>query len=314
MLSATAFLQQMIPLYLMVLIGFFGRKFGILHEKASETITQLLLYITLPLLILFSLNTSITQEMMVEFFWLVSMSLFIITASVLFAAWLRKIANLPKHQKTVYESLIIFGNQGFIGFAIIYIIMSDVGIRYITLFNICYLFLIWSYGIYLFTKKKNAVNWKLLFLNPGVLSTALGTFILFTPFEWPKLMNDTFETVGKMTIPLSMILIGCLLAEIKRTQLETYVKNIYIWIAAISRLCIIPLFLFIFILFDVPYPLLVVAVITSAMPSASTVSIYAQKFGGDASFGSVGVIITNILCVATIPLLYYFLLWIRIFY
>lgn len=314
MLSTSAFLQEMIPLYLMVIIGFISRKYGILNHKANETITQLLLNITLPLLILYSLNTTITPDILVEFFWLIGMSIFIIVAAVLFAAWLRKKSKLPDDQKTVYESLIIFGNQGFIGFAIIYIIMNEAGIMYITMFNICYLFLIWSYGIYLFTKKKNAVNWKLVFFNPGTLSTSLGLILMFLPFEWPYIIISTFETVGKMTVPLSMIVIGCLLAEIKRSQLELYIKNIYIWFAAISRLCIIPLFLFVFLPFHVPYPLFVVAVLTSAMPSASTVSIYAQKFGGDASFGSVGVIITTILCVVTIPILYYFLLWIQILY
>jgi predicted permease len=314
LLSISTFLQEMIPLYLMVIIGFISRKYNILPFHATDTITHLLLYITLPLLILFSLNTSITSEMIIEVFWLISMSLFMILSSVLFAAFMRKIANLPKEQKTVYESLIIFGNQGFIGFAIIYIVMSDLGIRYITLFNICYLILIWSYGIYLFTKKKHSVNWKLLFLNPGVISTTLGTIILFSPFQWPTILSQTFEVVGKMTIPLSMLLIGCLLAEVNHKQLEMYLKNIYIWIAAISRLCVIPLFLFIFLLINTPYPLFVVAVLTSAMPSASTVSIYAQKFGGDVSFSSVGIMITNVLCVVTIPLIYYILLLIESFY
>lgn len=314
LLSIHAFLEEMIPLYIMVIVGFVSRKFNILPTHATDTITHLLLYITLPLLILFSLNTTITSAMMIEVFWLISMSIFMIISSVLFAAWMRKIAKLPKEQKTVYESLIIFGNQGFIGFAIIYIVMSDIGIRYITLFNICYLILIWSYGIYLFTKKKHSVNWKLLFLNSGVLSTTLGTIILFSPFQWPSMLSNTFEVVGKMTIPLSMVLIGCLLAEINRSQLQMYLKNIYIWTAAISRLLVIPLFLFVFLIVNAPFSLFVVAVLTSAMPSASTVSIYAQKFGGDVSFSSVGVMITNILCIITIPVIYYLLLLVETFY
>lgn len=45
---------------------------------------------------------------------------------------LRRRAVLPANQKSVYESLIIFGNQGFIGFAVSYILMADKGIIYLT--------------------------------------------------------------------------------------------------------------------------------------------------------------------------------------
>lgn len=314
MLSLNSFLQEMIPLYFMVFIGLFCRKMNIFNEKSKDTITQLLLNVTLPLIILYSLNATFTYDIVIDMLWLTSMSLFIIFASVIYAAWLRKRAKLPKAQKTVYESLIIFGNQGFIGFAIIYIIFDEPGMMYITIFNVCYLFLIWSYGIYLFTKQKNAVNWKLVFFNPGTLSTSLGVVVLFSPYTWPNFILDTFEMVGKMTIPLSMILIGILLAEMKRSQINMYIKNRYIWKAALFRLCIIPTFLFVFLMFQVPYHLFVVAVLTSAMPSASTVSIYAQKFGGDSSFSSVGVIVTTVLCVITIPLLYYVLLFIQPYY
>src|SRR5690625_6187624 len=82
----------------------------------------------------------------------------------------------------------IFGNEGFIGFAFCYILMSDQGIIYLTLFNICYLVLIWTYGIYLFTKKEQIENWRILFLNPGILATLIGLCILFLPFSLPTVI------------------------------------------------------------------------------------------------------------------------------
>src|SRR5699024_3445081 len=195
-----------------------------------------------------------------------------------------------------------------------YILMEEQGIIYLTLFNVCYLILIWTYGIYLFTKSEQGVNWKALFFNPGILSTLVGLVMLLMPFSWPVPLLDTFESVGKVTIPLSMILIGSLLADIQCHEFHHYSKNIYIWIAAGCKLLFIPLFLFIFLFVDVPYPLLVIAVLTSAMPSASTTSIYAQKFGGDASFASFGVLLSTLLCIITIPLLYTLLQWLYSFF
>jgi hypothetical protein len=294
----------MIPLYLMAIIGFISRKKGILRSQANQVITQLMLYITLPALILYSLNTTFSREILMEFAWLVSMSAFVLGISVLAGLLLRRRANLPSERKSVYESLIIFGNQGFIGFAISYILMGEQGIMYLTLFNICYLILLWSYGIFLFTKNDPVIQWKALFLNPGIISTFVGLAMLFLPWGWPAPLLDMFEDVGKMTIPLSMILIGSLLAEIRGQVLLRYSKNIYIWIAAACKLLVLPSFLLIFFFFSVPYPLIVIAVLTAAMPSAPTISVYAKKFGGDASFASFGVLLTTLLCVITIPLLY----------
>lgn len=314
MLSTGAFLQAIIPLYIMAAIGFGARKIKIFGNHANQVITQLMLYVTLPALILFSLNTTFTIDLLIDFSWLVAMSIFILTLSIFVASWLRKRAVLPAGQKSVYESLIIFGNQGFIGFAVSYILMAEQGIIYLTLFNIVYLILIWTYGIYLFARDEQAINWKALLFNPGILATLVGMSMLFLPFNWPVVVLETLDSVGKMTIPLSMILIGSLLAEIKLNDLYKFSKNIYIWIASGCKLLILPLFLLIFIFLKVSYPLMVIAVLTAAMPSASTTSIYAQKFGADAAFASFGVMLSTLLCIFTIPLLYSILHWLHLYF
>lgn len=282
-----------------------ARKMNIFHGNANQVMTQLMLYITLPALILFSLNTTFSIELLLDFSWLVAMSIYILSISIVIAFLLRKRAVLPAKQKSVYESLIIFGNQGIIGFAVSYILMSDQGIIYLTLFNICYLALIWTYGIYLFTKGGQSTNWRrILFLNSGILATLVGLCMLFLPLSWPTVILDTMEDVGKMTIPLSMLLIGSMLADIRLQDIKRYSKNIYIWTAAFYKLLLLPLFLLIFLFLHVPYPLLIIAVLTAGMPSASTTSVYAQKFGGDTNFSSFGVMLSTLLCILTIPLLY----------
>lgn len=309
MLSTGVFIQSLIPLYLMLLIGFAGKKFKVFNRNADQVFTQLLLYITLPALILYSLNTTLSRELFTDFIWLITMSIFNLSISVFAAAWVRKKSKLENARKSVYESLIVFGNQGFLGFAISYILMGEQGIIYVTFFNIFYLILIWTYGIYLFTKNEKKVKWKILIFNPGILSTVIGLVVLFLPYKWPALLSSTFESVGKMTIPLSMILIGGLLADIQWYEFRLYSKNVYLWIAASFKLLFLPMLLFVFLFFQVPHSLLIIAVLTAAMPSASTTSVYAQNYGGDVKFSSFGVMLSLLLCILTIPLLYSLLQW-----
>lgn len=303
-LSVSAFVLTMVPLYLMAMIGFIARKLNVVGSSANPVITQLMLYVTLPALILFSLNTTFSAELLVDFTWLVAMSVYVMSVSIVIGAWLRKRAALPDGQKSVYESLIVFGNQGFIGVAVSYMLMGEQGVIYLTLFNIFYLVLIWSYGIYLFTRHEADVYWPRLFLNPGILATLIGLVMLFLPFSWPDMLLRIFEDVGQMTVPLSMILIGSLLADTKMADFRRYSSNLYLWIASIMKLLVLPTTLLVFLFLQVPDLLLLVAVLTAGMPSATTTTVYAQKFRADAVFASYGVIYSTILCMFTIPLLY----------
>src|SRR5690606_17033194 len=110
------------------------------------------------------------------------------------------------------------------------------GVVYLTIFNIYYLILIWTYGIYLFTKKTETIDWKKIFLNPGILSTVIGLILFFSPISIPYKIAATLESIGKMTIPLSMMVIGCLIADISIKNITAILKSSYIWKSALIKL------------------------------------------------------------------------------
>nr|WP_077324748.1 AEC family transporter [Virgibacillus siamensis] len=304
--SAVVFLQEMLMLYGITALGFITRKSGILDKHANDVLTQLILYITLPALILFSLDIRFSVSLAKEFTWLIAMSVYILMVSCVLAFWMRQNARLPAKQKSVYEGLIIFGNQGFIGYAVSFILLGEKGIVYLTIFNLCYLILIWTYGVYLFHQNNaKTINWKNILLNPGILSTLAGITIFLFPISFPDIVSTGLESVGKMTIPLSMILIGSLIANIPCKEFFILIKNSYLWKAAASKLVLLPATLFIFAFFSVPLPVLLIAVIVSGMPSAPTITLYSQRYGGDTLFASIGVLLTTILCILTIPFLYF---------
>ncbi|WP_102275007.1 AEC family transporter [Cytobacillus massiliigabonensis] len=311
MSSAGPFLQEMLTLYGIAILGFFVRKRGILNEHANDVLTHLILNITLPALILFSLDISFSFDTIKDFLWLISMSMYILVLSCFLARWMKKRAELEKKQKNVYEGLIIFGNQGFIGYAVSFILFGEQGIIYLTIFNLCYLILIWTYGIFLFSNSKDAISWKQIFMNPGILSTFAGLILFLLPANLPAMVSSGLESVGKMTIPLSMMLIGSLVAKVKDKDLFLLIKNRYLWKMAIARLLFIPFLLLPFAIISVPDSLLITAILVSGMPAAPTITLFSQKYGADTLFASLGVLITTMLCIVTIPLLYLIL---NIFY
>lgn len=299
------FIQEMLVLYSMGLVGYIAKRRGVLSEHANDVLTTLILYLTLPALILFSLDISFSIALIKDSLWLLVMSLYVLVLSIILAKWMTRRTQLLEKQKAVYEGLIIFGNQGFFGYAVIYILLGEEGIYYLTIFNLLYLFLIWTYGIYLFSKNKDTIRWKNIFINPGVISTSVGLLLFLLPVSLPQPVSNGLEMVGKMTIPLSMMVIGSLIASVKGRSVFLYMKNWSLWKMAMARLLCIPLLLLLFALFSVPATLLLIAVIVSGMPSAPTISLYAQKFGGDTFIASTGVLLTTLLSMITIPILYF---------
>ncbi|WP_212949979.1 AEC family transporter [Siminovitchia terrae] len=307
MISSGVFFQEMLTLYCIALLGWAARKRNILGKESISVLTQVLLYITLPALILHSLNIKLSLGFIKDFIWLVAMSAYVCIVSAIFAAYFSKKARLPTEQKSVYESLMIFGNQGYIGYAVSFILLEEKGIIYLTIFNICYLVFIWAYGIHLFTRKKGEINWQAILVNPGIVSTAVGLILVFLPFKWPMFLAGTLKSVGEMTVPLSMILVGALVANVNLKAFFLSLKNGYLWTSSLLRLLFFPLLLLPFAALSIPFPVLLIAFIVSGMPSAPTICIYVQKYGGDSLFASLGVLLTTALSIITIPLIYLFI-------
>lgn len=294
----------MIVLYAIGSIGFLARKKDILNKYSTEVLTQLILSLTLPFLILYSMGKPYDMAIIANLFWLIPMSVFILFLSCILALWMRRFMNLTENQQSVFEGLIVFGNQGFIGFALITNLFPDKGALYVTIFNLPYLILIWTYGIYLFVGKKEVVLWRKIFLNPGILSTLIGLLIFILPFNWPSVILNVLKSVGNTTIPLSMLLMGALIANIKFEKPLFFLKSKTLWIITSVRLIVIPLLLFPLIFLSLPFPLLVTAVLVSGMPAAPTIALYAQKFGGDANYAAMGSAWTTLVSFFTIPALY----------
>ncbi|WP_167577698.1 AEC family transporter [Ammoniphilus sp. YIM 78166] len=303
----SSFFQELFVLYALIGIGAAAKKASILSSHADQALTQLVLYITLPALILYSMDFPLTLALIGQLAWLLALSCFALgTATVLARMWVQWFPS-PLERRGVTQGLIVFANQGFLGYAICYALLAETGIAYATLFNLPYLILIWTYGVYLVARVKPSFSWRTIVLNPGVFATLVGVFLLVIPMSWPTSVNHLLSTLGTTTVPLSMVLLGSLLGNLKFAHLSSLLRNPQLWGVATLRLLVLPLLLFLFLPFGLDPSVLLVAVLITGMPSAPTTSLFAQKYGADATWGSVGVLISTFFAFITIPLLYWLL-------
>lgn len=304
----TFFIQELSLLYSIGLLGYILRKKDILPKGTEKILTAVILNVTLPALILFGMDVSFSAENLKQFGWLSLMSAFVLMASSMAASFTVKKLKPERIQKNALEGIMIFGNQGFLGIAVAFLLFGKEGVFYATLFNFVYLLYIWTYAIYLFARDSETIQWRKVFFNSGVMATLAGLILMILPGTLPEVLSNTLEMTGKPTVPLSMLLIGSLLGAMPFEQLKLYMKNKHLWLASVYKLLFFPLILVPFMLFSLPFQIIAVAVLTAGMPSAPTISMYAQSYGEDASYAAAGVALSTVFSCLTIPGLYGLLL------
>lgn len=155
--------NQVIILSIMMLIGVFARKKDIITKESVKSLSNFLLDITLPALLLTSFNYNYSEKMVKN-----AESIFLCSAVIqIIFILLSKFFVL--HNKDRVKSVLrfssIFPNSGFMGYPVLEGIFGKIGIFYGAIFNIPYNLLMFSVGVVLYTGKNNMKTVKNALLN-----------------------------------------------------------------------------------------------------------------------------------------------------
>ena len=164
--------------------------------------------------------------------------------------------------------------------------------------------LAFSLGVYLFRRDRSGevkANLKTIVLNPALVATYIGFLFFVTGLRLPEVVQDGVALVGNMTVPLSMILVGSILAK---SRLLTLVSDIRVLPVIFIRLLGIPLVAFFVLRIFVHNPVMLgVIVILAAMPVAALTVIFAEQYKGNTVVASKLVALSSLLCLLSIPLI-----------
>lgn len=295
--------NQILILFIIMFIGAVAKKRNIINEDIEKSISSILTKIGLPALVLSSSFIAYSSEIVPNM-----INIFIVTAItyaavIAFGILNSKLFKLEKSTASVYISLIVFPNAGFMGFPVAYALYGDIGVFYASIANLIFSIVVWTYGVLLYNSKEK-LNFKSL-ANIGTISAILGIIIFLLQIPVPKPILSAMELTGKMTTPLSMLLIGALIANVNVKELFS---NWLVYWTCLIKLIVIPIAT-IFILKYFNYSEMVIAICTvmAAMPAAATNAIFANEYDVNPTFASIGVFMTTLLCIVTLPLMLYIL-------
>lgn len=160
--------NQMIILFLVMIIGYIANKSGILDQTQNQKMSSLVLNITSPGLILSSVRapTNGSLSSVIQIF-LISIAIYMVLP--IMGILLSRILKVPKEDRNLYQFMTIFSNIGFMGYPVIQSIFGDEALFFASICNLVFNLVCYSYGVYLISGSgKLSFDFKQL-INPGII-------------------------------------------------------------------------------------------------------------------------------------------------
>lgn len=314
----------MCRIFLAVGIGFYAYKRGILNQEVNEKLSALIVKVLAPIVILNSVS-SVPHEQP-ELVW----KLFVCGITMYLAfpvlAWMiTGMLRVPSNLKGTCMCMLIFPNASFMGFPIVEALYGSSAIFYMTIFNMPFNFLFYTLALYLIRKdaersdcrtcghaiQETRPGWsagreKLLQLvkiciNPGMLSSAAALILYFLQIPLPEIFCTSAEFAGDAMTPMSMIIIGSSLAASSFSEIKTEKTA---WLILPIRLLILPAIVWLAIRqLTSDTMLAAIATLSAAMPVGTMVSIVSVPHPRQNKLASIGVAMSTMFSLITIPFL-----------
>ncbi len=296
-------IDQMIQLFLVILLGFFLRRIGLLSPQADSLLTRLLLNVTLPAMVLDSVLTQAGERdnSAVLAMFLIALGFFIFLTVLAF--FLVKLLRLPREQQGHYMMMTVFSNSGFMGFPIVGALFGPVSVFYAAIFNI--VFNVWSFTVGIFQLNYDAagkarVTLRTL-LTPGIIASVLAVFIYLADLSFPAPVASAMASVGNITTPVAMLLVGSSLGSISPRELFC---DWHMYPFTLVRQLVLPAALLPLLRLFIHNELMCATVFTlTLMPVANICLLLCNQYGGNTRLVARTVIFSTLLSLVTIPLL-----------
>jgi len=292
--------NQVLVLFIILGIGYTGGKFGILDSNGNKKLSEVLLNISSPMLVLNSFLIEYSRERLINIIWIAvfTVSTFIISI------FLSKIiyARFNEQTAVVMRFSAIFSNCGYMGLSIMKAVFGDEGVFYGAFYVVIFQFFVWSYGYIMFGTKDTIANTiKKVLTNPSIIAVFIGTLIFIFQIPIPSAIEGAIKAVGDTTMPLSMLIVGGVMSAVNLSALFNDWK---VYLSSFVRLVFMPILCFLVSrLAGVPPLPAAITVTALAMPVAANTAIFSEMFGKDSVFASKCVSVSSLLSIITIPLI-----------
>ncbi len=297
---ALLILNQMLQLFIILLLGFLVVKCKLLKSTDSKVLSTVAVYLVTPCVIINSFQIEYSPE--------AAQGLLLAVGAAVCsqAVFLTMISTVWKKLAVVERASIMYSNAGNMIIPIVQAVLGPEWVLYTSAYIAVQVILIWTHGRNMISGEKG-FSLKKIFTNINIISIFVGLIIFAFNIKLPDIASSTLNSISSMVGPLGMIVLGMLMADL---DFKEILKNKRIYFIAFVRLILCPLIMLAVIYFSKAYRLLpdaatilFITFLATCAPPAVNITQIAQVYGKDAPYASSINVLSICLCLFTTPLL-----------
>lgn len=304
-------LDSILVLGIAMLVGFICVKSGYIKPEVRDAISKILVKVTLPILVVTTMTKlGLDKDRIINCITILVIGWVCIPVMYMIGAGIAKVFKMEGERAVMHSCMSCFGNIVFVAYPLIQKIYGDEGILYAALFafaNDCYL---WTFGVFKLSGVHSAggsvkSNIKRI-INPGTVAVAVSLVMMAFGLKLGGIFKEAFEGIGSVTTYLSMLFLGGTLAMV---DFKHIYRRVSLFVLLIVKMLIFPALLLLALrLIGINETVTGVAVLQTAMPVSTVLSILAAEYKCDVLYGAEGAFITTALCIVTLPAVYYMIM------
>ncbi len=283
--------------------GAFAWKKGFLLPGDLDRLSRLTLDFFFPMLTFTTITRNFNRDQLDEL-WLMpllgfGLMAFGMVAGLFFKRFMRH--RTPERERT-FHHICTINNYVFLPLIVLQNIGNDRHVALLLIMNVGSTVGFWTLGVMTLTGGGGGIGQSIKSIwSINLMAVIAALAVAFCNIPVPAVLDRAMSSMGAMSVPFMLLLIGVALTQNYRSILHHKIDIGYL---AIVRLAVIPVLFGLFLkLLPLDADILLVLLVVVLMPAASSSVLVARRYGGSDEFAAQAIIVTTLLSLLSIPLL-----------
>ena len=289
--------QEMLVILFGMAMGYLAHRLGYLGGEIDQKISKIILNITVPCLTIASVTTGDELPGAAEILSVLKVAVVFYGMEMLLAVVVPRLLGGTDKQKGVWRYTLAFPNMAFIGYPVVVALFGPKALFYAVILVLPFNLLSYSLGPLMLAGRAK-FRWQQL-TSPCIIASVIALVMALCHIRLPAIVGECAGFVGNVTTPLSLLVVGSLLAGLTAGKVFASPR---LWALTAVRLLVLPVLLWLLLGWMKMEPPIVanVAVILMAMPTAINGSMLSLEYGGDTECMAQITFLTTLVSIITI--------------
>lgn len=299
-----AILTQIVVLFLIACVGLLVAKLGYLDDRTTNNLNKMLLYVFVPCMIVSSALGGASTYGQATVLLMIASAVALYLLLPVVALGVNALLRVPQERRRLTLLMTVCGNVGFMGYPVVQAFFGSQALflnSIITMFQSIPLYLGAPLLLADRSEGRRATLSPRALLSPALVASVAALVVFFAGIELPAFLADTIDSIGGITSPLAMILMG---ASLNGVDLKSIALDWRLHLYTLVKQLVLPLAVwFALSPFFPDKTVLGIVVVVLAMPVATMTMVLAQQYRSDAVYATRAIVVTTLWSFAILPVL-----------